>query len=58
MRTTNGCDSALYLTTFGVLSSSQPDIAVLEEIFYAGNRTLSRCIGGWRASASRAVSAL
>ncbi|XP_052248805.1 uncharacterized protein LOC127856553 isoform X2 [Dreissena polymorpha] len=35
-RTTNGGDSALYLATFGVLSSSQPDISVLEEIIYAG----------------------
>ncbi|KAH3718193.1 hypothetical protein DPMN_060992 [Dreissena polymorpha] len=42
-QTTNGGDSALYLATFGVLSSSQPDISVLEEIIYAVHVPMERC---------------
>ena len=34
--TTREGDSALYLATFGVLSSAEPDIRVLEDLITAG----------------------
>ena len=35
-RTTKAGDTALYLATFGVLSSVQPDLQVLEDIIKSG----------------------
>ena len=38
-RSTKAGDTALYLATFGVLNSAQPDVRVLEDIICAGKYT-------------------